>query len=95
MSFKKTTSTPWFSLHWEPDQAITENQMDELKHLQEHHQVDVMIWEAEPRGATMDTMEKLGVKSIVVDPTGSRPGVGKADFLEGMRRNLEQLQLIY
>lgn len=82
------------SLHWEPDQSITEDKLHELEHLLDHHQVDVLVWEAEPMTATVEALEKLGVKSIVVAPMGSRPAAGEADFLEGMRRNLEQLQLI-
>jgi len=32
------------SLHWEPDQNIAEDQLQELKHLQDHHAIAVLIW---------------------------------------------------
>jgi zinc transport system substrate-binding protein len=92
--FQNAYQLPGTSLLWEPDQTITEDQLEDLNHMLEHHQVDVLIWETEPLAATVDTLERLGVKSIVVEPMGSRPGAEEPDFLEGLRRNLEQLQLI-
>lgn len=88
--FQRAYQLPGPSLHWEPDQNITDDQLHQLEHLQDHHAIEILIWEAPPLPASITAIEKMGIKSIVVNPMGNIPEQG--DFLEGLQRNLDQIQ---
>ena len=78
------------SLHWEPDQKLTQEQLHELEHLMEHQEIALMIWEAAPLPENTQTLEDLGVKSIVINPKGNIPDQG--DWPEGLNQNLAALE---
>jgi zinc transport system substrate-binding protein len=78
------------SLHWEPDEKLTEEQLHDLEHLMEHQSIVLMIWEAAPLPENTQILEELGVKSIVIYPMGNVPEQG--DWLEGLNQNLAALE---
>ncbi len=81
------------SLHWEPDQAPTEEMWAELKELLAGHPAKWMLWESDPDAETGAKLKDLGLGSVVFDPCGNVPAEG--DFLSMMRKNVEKLQQVY
>lgn len=79
------------SLLWEPEVVPGEEAMADLKALLETHPAKLMLWEGEPAAESVAKLDALGIKSIVFDPCGNRPGEGE-DFLSVMRGNIERLQ---
>ena len=53
------------------------------------HPATWMLWEAEPRGESVERLRALGVESVVFDPLANRPPAG--DFLTVMRENVARL----
>ncbi len=80
------------SVHWEPGEHPTDEQWEQLQQLLESHPAKVMIWEGEPLQASVDRLSELGVRSIVIDPCGNKPGEG--DFLSVMQQNIESMKSI-
>ena len=80
------------SLHWEPEQIPVEKEWSSLAQLLEAHPARWMIWEGQPEPAISARLEKLGVRSIVFEPCGSRPVTG--DYLETMNRNADRMRSI-
>jgi len=78
------------SVHWEPDDILTDEQMMELKSILKEHPAKWMIWEGEPVQASVDKLKTLGIDSLVFDPCGNVPQQG--DFLTIMRQNVENLK---
>ena len=78
------------SVHWEPDDILTNEQMMELKSILKEHPAKWMIWEGEPVQASVDKLKTLGIDSLVFDPCGNVPQQG--DFLTIMRQNVENLK---
>ena len=78
------------SVHWEPDDILTNEQMMELKSILKEHPAKWMIWEGEPVQASVDKLKTLGIDSLVFDPCGNVPKQG--DFLTIMRQNVENLK---
>ena len=78
------------SLHWEPDDILTNEQMMELKSILKEHPAKWMIWEGEPVQTSVDKLKTLGIDSLVFDPCGNVPQQG--DFLTIMRQNVENLK---
>ena len=74
------------SVHWEPDQAPSVQQWQNLKGLLEGHPAKWMLWEAKPLPAVVEKLKKIGVSSLVYDPCGNVPQ--KGDFLSVMRNNV-------
>ena len=81
------------SVHWEPDEAPSFSQMNELKQVLEGHKAATILWEGEPVPESTEQLKSVGVASISFDPCGNRPGHG--DFMTVMSRNVEQLKLAY
>jgi zinc transport system substrate-binding protein len=77
-------------LHWEPDQPLTDADLDELAEILSTHAANLMIWEREPLPATRETLDRLGVASVVFKTGAATPAEG--DYLALMRRNLDRLQ---
>jgi zinc transport system substrate-binding protein len=77
------------SVHWEPDETPSVVQWEELKGLLQHHPAREILWEGKPLPTVVAELEKLGLRSIVFDPCGNRPG--KGNFLEVMRSNVKAL----
>lgn len=80
------------SVHWEPEEAPTEEQWNALKTLLEKHPAKWMLWEGVPAAETVAMLEKLGVKSIVFTPVANLPETG--DFLSIMHENVARLKSI-
>jgi zinc transport system substrate-binding protein len=78
------------SVHWEPDDILTNEQMMELNSILKEHPAKWMIWEGEPVQASVDKLKTLGIDSLVFDPCGNVPQQG--DFLTIMRQNVENLK---
>jgi len=78
------------SVHWEPDDLLTNEQMMELNSILKEHPAKWMIWEGEPVQASVDKLKTLGIDSLVFDPCGNVPQQG--DFLTIMRQNVENLK---
>ena len=81
------------SLHWEPDEVPSRQQWAELQTILEEHPAHWMIWESEPIASSIDRLQEIGVGSLVFDPCGNVPDSG--DFLDMMRRNVENLSVAY
>lgn len=66
-----------------------EAQWQELASILPSHPAVWMLCEADPLPAPVERLQSLGVRSLVFDPCGNRPGDG--DFLAVMRRNVDRL----
>jgi zinc transport system substrate-binding protein len=80
------------SLHWEPDQAPSERQWDELEALLRSHPAGIMLWEAAPLPEVAARLSELGIAVVVFAPLGNRPEAG--DFESAMRANIEALDAV-
>ncbi len=78
------------SVHWEPEDAPTDEQWAKLKEIIENHPAKWMLWEGEPATDTVLKLEKLGIKSIVFSPVANAPETG--DFMSIMHENIERLR---
>lgn len=81
------------SLHWEPDQVPSENQLMELKRLMTEHPSQWFVWESEPLGLSVEKLKAAGIRSTVYDPCGNRPSSG--DFMSVMRQNIKNIESIF
>ena len=77
------------SVHWEPDEAPTDTQWDELVELLKSHPAKYLVWEGEPDQATVARLREIGVESVVFAPCGNTPETG--DYLAVMRQNVSNL----
>ena len=78
------------SVHWEPDDILTNEQMMELNSLLKEHPAKWMLWEGNPMKQSAERLKAIGVDSLVFNPCGNTPDQG--DFLSVMRRNVENLK---
>jgi zinc transport system substrate-binding protein len=81
------------SVHFEPDEAPSGEAWHNLEDLLLKHPAKWMLWEGEPLPETAAKLEELGVKSVVFNPCGNRPGQG--DFLSVMKNNLTNIEKIF
>jgi len=81
------------SVHWEPGEIPTNEQMMELSRILKEHPAKWMLWEGEPIRDPVKRLSSIGVESLVFDPCGNRPN--KGDFLSVMRKNVENLKPVY
>ena len=79
------------SVMWEPEVIPDDKDMRELSKIRVDHDAKWMIWEGEPDPKSIAELEKVGIKSVVFDPCGNRPGDG-ADFLAVMKKNVANLK---
>ncbi len=77
------------SIHWEPDEAPTESQWDELVELLKSHPAKCMVWEGEPNPATVSRLREIDVDSVVFAPCGNVPEAG--DYRSVMQQNINNL----
>ncbi len=78
------------SVHWEPDEPVTDAQWAAFDALRARHPGTLMLWEEEPLPAVRAELQKRGVRPVVFWTCGNRPAAG--DYLQAMRRNLEELR---
>jgi zinc transport system substrate-binding protein len=78
------------SVHWEPDDLLTNEQMMELNSILKEHPAKWMIWEGNPMKQSVERLEAISVDSLVFNPCGNTPDQG--DFLSVMRQNVENLK---
>ena len=80
------------SVHWEPEEAPSEEQWTHLQQIIKTHPAKWMLWEGQPAVETIKKLEKLGIKSIVFSPCSNKPETGS--FLSVMRENINNIKLI-
>ncbi len=81
------------SVHWEPDEIPTTEQMLKLHSILKDHPTQWMIWEGEPIKESVDRLKAIGIQSLVFDPCGNAPDQG--DFMSVMRQNVENLKKVF
>jgi len=80
------------TLLWYPEMELTKEALAELEKLQRKYpSAKTFIWDGQPTPSHIPTLEKLGLRSIVIAPTFSKPGAD-TDFLQAMRKNLHALK---
>ena len=77
------------SEHFEPGTVPSDEELEILRSLLKVFPAKLMLWEAEPGGATRAKLKALGIESVVFDPCANRPADG--DFVSVMRANVERL----
>lgn len=81
------------SVHWEPDEIPTNEQMMELNRILKEHPAKWMLWEGKPIKESAERLKAIGLDSLVFDPCGNTPDQG--DFLSVMRQNFDNLKLAF
>jgi len=81
------------SVHWEPDEIPTTEQMLELHSILKDHPAKWMIWEGESIKESVERLKAIGMQSVVFDPCGNAPDQG--DFMSVMRQNVENLKAAF
>jgi zinc transport system substrate-binding protein len=81
------------SVHWEPDEVPTKEQMLELNTILKGHPAKWMIWEGEPTRESVERLQAIGIKSVVFDPCGNAPNQG--DFISMMQQNFDNLKQVF
>jgi len=81
------------SIHWEPDEIPTHEQMMALNRILKEHPAKWMIWEGKPMKQSVGGLKAIGIDSLVFDPCGNTPDQG--DFLSVMRQNFDNLKLAF
>jgi len=77
------------STHFEPGEALTPKDIQDLDSLLEQHPAKVMLWEAQPLPDTEQTLGDRGITVVVFDPAAQPPANG--DFLTVMTGNATRL----
>ena len=80
------------SVHWEPDQAPTDQQWQEFKSMMKDHPSKWMIWEGDPLPETIDALSAMQIQSVTFDPCGAGPS--ELDFIHSMQKNIESIKPI-
>ena len=77
------------SLVWEPGEGPGESGWRELERLLAQRRATVMIWEDTPLATTAETLQALGIQSVVFRTGAARPADG--DYLDLMNDNLKRI----
>ena len=77
------------ALHFEPDVALTPEDLQALDILLQRHPSTLMLWEAQPQAETEKQLRERGVRIVVFEPLAQAPGDG--DFLMRMTQNIDRL----
>ena len=91
--FEKAYGLNGRSLHWEPDQEPTQNQIAELRSGLATHPAQWMIWEGIPVDSAVQSLATMDIRSAVFDPCGNVPSAG--DFLSVMQNNVKNLEMVF
>jgi zinc transport system substrate-binding protein len=75
---------------WEPEEAPTDSQMEDLRKILATHPAKWMVWEGEPAAESVAKIKMLGLDSVVFDPCGNAPD--KGDFLSVMKENVAAIE---
>ncbi|PNV82522.1 MAG: zinc ABC transporter substrate-binding protein, partial [Desulfobacteraceae bacterium] len=78
------------SVHWEPDEIPTTEQMLKLHSILKDHPAKWMIWEGESIKESVERLKAIGMQSVVFDPCGNEPDQG--DFMSVMLQNVENIK---
>lgn len=78
------------SVLWEPDSALDDTAMNDLKAVLAGHRARWMIWEGEPSKENVEKIAALGLQSIVFDPCANVPESG--DFMSVMKANVDHME---
>ena len=78
------------SVHWEPDQHPTSEQLSELEVLMERHLAPIMLWEDAPQDSIKQVLEELPIAVVVFNPCGNRSEEG--NFIQVMQKNVKRLE---
>lgn len=81
------------SVHWEPDEVPTGEQLKALKQVLAIHPAGWMIWEGTPDGASVEKLTALGIQDTVFDPCGNQPASG--DFMTVMQQNVLNIEAVF
>lgn len=81
------------SVHWEPDEVPSAEQMMELQNILRDHPAKWMIWENEPLQESVEQLKKMGIGGVVFDPCANRPDAG--DFMAAMKSNVKNLRTLF
>jgi len=81
------------SVHWEPDEIPTTEQMLKLHSILKDHPAKWMIWEGESIKESVERLKAIGMQSVVFDPCGNEPDQG--DFMSVMRQNVENIKVAF
>jgi zinc transport system substrate-binding protein len=77
------------SMHFEPDQALSPEDLQALDALLARHPAKLMLWEAPPLPETEEQLRDRGIAIVVFDPAAQPPPSG--DFLTVMTGNAKRL----
>ncbi|MGI9341976.1 MAG: metal ABC transporter substrate-binding protein [Gammaproteobacteria bacterium] len=77
------------SVHWEPEQSPSTDEMVKLADRLMDHPAQILIWEGEPLPETVAELSTWAVDSVVMNPCGNRPAQG--DYLTVMKENIANL----
>lgn len=80
------------SVHWEPDQSPSTDEVVKLADRLMDHPAQIMIWEGEPLPETVKELSVWQLDGIVLDPSGNRPAQG--DYMTVMRQNVANLRAV-
>jgi zinc transport system substrate-binding protein len=77
------------SMHFEPDRALSPEDIQALDALLARHPAKLMLWEAPPSSETEEQLRDRGIATVVFDPAAQPPP--KGDFLTVMTGNAKRL----
>lgn len=81
------------SFTWDAGVMPADAQWQQLVYVQEAFPAAWMIWEAPPIAEIRERLQSLGIGVVVFDPCANRPRQG--DFMDVMKRNLENLKIVF
>ena len=78
------------SVHFEPDEAPSEQAWSDLERMRARGGANVMLWEAEPLPQTRERLASMGLQLVLFSAAGSLPDSG--DYFSVMRDNVSNLR---
>ncbi|MHC4590846.1 MAG: metal ABC transporter substrate-binding protein [Planctomycetota bacterium] len=81
------------SVHWEPDEMPQDGMWTELDEILVDHPARFMIWEGQPLEESVERLEALGLRCVVLSPCGDVPLSG--DYMSTMRANIAALERVF
>ena len=78
------------TLMWEPDVALTSDDLSSLPDSADGSGMQLVIWEAEPAAANRTALAAAGFQSVVFATAANKPVEG--DYLDAMRANAKRFE---